>query len=109
MDALKHTYRCVAADEAGNVLVSEEAVALAADYMTWLNAADVTDAMLSRALNAGSLDALVLEGDVLVYVRTGEVYANYDAATGYLTDCATGLTIAYIDAATGTIRPFAAY
>ena len=108
VDALKHTYRCVAADAAGNTLVSEEAVALSAEYMTWLNTAEVTEAMLIRALNAGSLDALVLEGDVLVYVRTGEVYANYDASTGYLTDCATGLTIAYVDAATGTICPVTA-
>ena len=64
--------------------------------------------MLARALSAGSLDALVLEDDVLVYARTGEVYANYDAATGYLTDSATGLVIAYVDTTTWTIRPVTA-
>ena len=108
MDALRYAYRCVAVDAEGAEQISDAVYLLDETYVAWLNEVDVTEAMLARAISAGSLDALVLEDDVLVYVRTGEVYANYDASTGYLTDRATGLTIAYVDAATGTIRPFAA-
>ena len=44
----------------------------------------------------------------LLQVLLSAVVAVGELPTGYLTDRATGLTIAYVDAATGTIRPFAA-
>jgi len=83
--------------------VSEPVKAVRDDIYEWLNTADVTDDMLARALNAASLESLVLEGEALVSVRDGQTVADYDAETGALIDRATGLTVAYI--VDGTVVP----
>ena len=98
VEGMKYVYRCTA-----GVLVSEPVKAVRDDIYEWLNTADVTDDMLARALNAASLESLVLEGEALVSVRDGQTVADYDAETGALIDRATGLTVAYI--VDGTVVP----
>ena len=98
VEGMKYVYRCTA-----GALVSEPFKAVRDDIYEWLNTADVTDDMLARALNATSLESLVLEGEALVSVRDGQTVADYDAETGALIDRATGLTVAYI--VDGTVVP----
>ena len=98
VEGMKYVYRCTA-----GALVSEPVKAVRDDIYEWLNTADVTDDMLARALNAASLESLVLEGEALVSVRDGQTVADYDAETGALIDRATGLTVAYI--VDGTVVP----
>ena len=98
VEGMKYVYRCTA-----GALVSEPVKAVRDDIYEWLNTADVTDDMLARALNATSLESLVLEGEALVSVRDGQTVADYDAETGALIDRATGLTVAYI--VDGTVVP----
>ena len=59
--------------------------------------------MLTRALKAASLESLVLEGEALVYVRTGLAVATLNRDTGYITDNETGLIVAYMDTTTGMV------
>ena len=61
--------------------------------------------MLARALAAGSLDALVREGNALVYVYNGMPMARVDETTGYVIDEATGLVVAKLDYASGALQP----
>lgn len=103
MDALRYVYRCVAVDAEGEEQVSDEAAYVSADIRAWLNGGSVTEPMLRRALGARSLESLVLEGDELVYVRTGESVATYDAETGAVVDKVYGVTVAYVDAQTGAM------
>ena len=105
MDALRYAYRCVAVDAEGAEQISDAVYLLDETYVAWLNEVDVTDAMLARALNAGCLDALVREGDVLVYVYNGMPMARVDETTVYVIDEATGLVVAKLDYASGTLQP----
>ena len=91
VEGMKYVYRCTA-----GALVSEPGKAVRDDIYEWLNTADVTDDMLARALNATSLESLVLEGEALVSVRDGQTVADYDAETGALIARATGLTLSLI-------------
>lgn len=92
VEGMKYVYRCTA-----GALVSEPVKAVRDDIYEWLNTADVTDDMLARALNATSLESLVLEGEALVYVRTGLSVATLNRDTGYITDNETGLIVAEMD------------
>ena len=49
----------------------------------------------------------MIEGDALIYVRTGEKIATYNAATGELVDDRLSLTVATVDATNGLIYPAA--
>ena len=100
VEGMKYVYRCTA-----GALVSEPVKAVRDDIYEWLNTADVTDDMLARALNATSLESLVLEGEALVYVRTGETLATYDAETGYLIDVELNIPVGMLDRETGAIKP----
>lgn len=100
VENMKYVYRCTA-----GALVSEPVKAVRDDIYEWLNTADVTDDMLARALNAASLESLVLEGEALVYVRTGETLATYDAETGYLIDVELNIPVGILDRETGAIKP----
>lgn len=57
----------------------------------WQSEQEVTEEMMLRAMNASSLQSIMVEGDVLVSVYTGQPIATYDAETGMVTDIATGL------------------
>ena len=105
IENMKHAYRCVATDADGATLTSDEVTIVRADIADWIAAGDVTIEMVERAMQAKSLESMVLEDDALVYVRNGKVYARYDAETGYLIDEATGLVVAHVDLSTGMIYP----
>ena len=102
---LKYAYRCVAALENGEVIVSEEITLVREDIAQWLNETEATEDMLARAMAAKSVDSMVVEGDEVVYVRTGKVYARIDRVTGYLIDEETGLVVARVDLENGMIYP----
>ena len=74
------------------VKFGEEAVA------TWLTEDfTVTEEMMVRAMNAHSLHSVVIEGDALVYVYTGEQIATYDSTTGILIDMNLQVPVAIIE------------
>ena len=98
-DALLAWYRCVSADAAS------EAIRPARDELVdWLAQSGLTSEAIARALNASTLEAITLENNQLVYVRTGEVIATLNPATNYITDVETGLIVAMMDAS-GSILP----
>ena len=107
IENMKHAYVCVATDAEGNETVSETVTIVPEELVQWLNSTEVTPEMLDRAMNAKSLESMVIENDALIYVRNGKVYARYDAATGYLIDDATGLVVARVDLESGMIYPVA--
>lgn len=102
---LKYSYRCVAAKADGTQAESAIFTLIDSELVKWLNEGGVSEEMLTRAMNAKSLESMVIENDALVYVRDGKVYATYDAASGYLVDSKTGKVVAYVDMATGMIYP----
>ena len=107
MQALRYQYRCVARMSDGAQIESDPVTLIRAELVDWLNAQDVRDeSMLRRAMSAGSLESIVIEGANVVYVRTGEIVATYDAQTGAIVDADCGLTVAYV--VDGAIRPLAA-
>ena len=59
--------------------------------------------MIARALNASTLEAITLESDELIYVRTGEVIAHYDPETGLVTDAAMNVPVGRI--VDGKLKP----
>ena len=63
-----------------------------------------TGAERARAIRTGSLNLLTIEGDELVYVRTGKAVARIDRETNCIVDDETGLIVAFIDA-DGSIVP----
>lgn len=69
------------------VKFGEEAVA------AWLadETVTVTEEMMVRAMKASSLQSIMIEGDVLVSVYTGQPIAYYDAETNMVMDISTGL------------------
>ena len=85
-DALRGVYRCVTTK--GDITTASSPIRpVSDDWIAWLEAGEVTTEMIRRALNAGSLESVVVEEDnQLFYVRTGEALATYDPATGLLTD-----------------------
>lgn len=104
-DDLAYSYRCVATVEDGTQVISNEITLIDAELVQWMNEAEVTEEMLARAMNAKSLDSMVIEDEVVFYVRTGEVYARIDKDTGYMIDERTGLVIAVVDLENGLIYP----
>jgi len=104
---LAYIYRCVATKEDGTQVISDEITLIDAELVQWMNEGGVTEEMLARAMSAKSLDSMVIEDDVVLYVRTGEVYARIDKATGYMIDERTGLIIAVVDMENGLIYPMA--
>lgn len=107
IENMKHAYCAMAEMPDGSVVCSEIVTIVPAELVEWLNATEVTPEMLDRAMNAKSLESMVIEDDALIYVRNGKVYARYDAATGYLIDDATGLIVARVDLESGMIYPVA--
>ena len=102
---LSYTYRCVATLADETQTESEAFTLIDAAYIEWMNETEVTEEMLVRAMNAKSLDSMVIENDVVLYVRTGEVYARIDQENGYMIDEKTGLIIAVVDMENGMIYP----
>ena len=95
--ALQYTYRCVAKAETGEVVATSERVTLVReDIAAWLTAGEVSAEMLTRALNAPSLDSMVIEGEWLMYVRTGERYAYYNSNTNALISEETGSVLGFV-------------
>ena len=94
------TCACHTAEE-----VVEEEPELPAEIVEWMATTDVTDDMLERALNASSLESVVIEGSDLIYVRTGEKVGTYNAETGAIKEKSLGLVVAYVDPETNTVRP----
>ncbi len=92
--------------EEDEVVEEEPAVdPYAAEIAEWQATNNVTEEMLIRAQNATSLESLVIEGDALIYVRTGKKVATYDAATGAIIEPSFGLVVAYVDTDTNTVHP----
>ena len=84
-------------DAEGAVTHSEDCDITAAELLkAWIAETNPTTEMIERAKLAASLESLVLEGENLVYVRTGEVIATYNAETNALVDLATGEVIGFI-------------
>ena len=102
---LPYVYRCVATLADESQIVSNEITLIDAELVQWMNEGEVTEEMLARAMSAKSLDSMVIEDEVVFYVRTGEVYARIDKETGYMIDECTGLVIAVVDLENGLIYP----
>ena len=58
-------------------------------------------------MNAESLESLVIEDSNVVYVRTGETVAYFNAETGEIIDTTYNLTVAIVDMETNMIYPVA--
>ena len=104
-ETMKYAYRCTAVLTDGSELISEEITLVREDIAQWLNETEVTEEMLARAVQAKSLDTLVIEGANVVHVRTNETVAYYDAETGCIIDAKSGMEVAWLDAETGMIYP----
>jgi len=107
---------CLCYDEAGVMVctegcecachvVVEEADPYIAEVTAWAEETGATPEMVERALNASSLESIVIEGDKLIYVRTGETVAYYDAESGELREPRYYVLFAYLDQETLTIVP----
>lgn len=79
--------------------------AAADEFLAWMEETGATEEMIDRARNAKSLESMVLEGNKLIYVRTGEAVAYYDAETGVLTDIESDMDIAKVDKAQNVVLP----
>ena len=106
--ALAFSYRCVATTQDNGQIISDEFTLMDVQLVQWMNETDVTEEMLARAMNAKSLDSMVIEDGRVFYVRTGEAFARIDADTGYMIDENTGLVIAVVDRENGLIYPIGA-
>ena len=96
METLKYQYRCIATGADGQTAISNAVTLVAPELALWLNQQPVTEAMLTRAMQADSLESVVLEDGKLVYVRTGKTVASLNG-DGYLIDEETGLIVAVMD------------
>mgnify|MGYP004659011693 CR=1 FL=1 len=96
METLKYQYRCIATGADGQTAISNAVTLVAPELALWLNQQPVTEAMLARAMQADSLESVVLEDGKLVYVRTGKTVASLNG-DGYLIDEETGLIVAVMD------------
>lgn len=76
----------------------------------WTSNYVVTTEMMQRALEASSLDSVVLENDVFIYVRTGYQIAYYkyysELAYGEIIEPSCDLVVATVDA-NGVVTPVA--
>jgi len=117
-EAVEETIVCTCTDETGAVICTEDCTCpchtaeevaeepeLPAEIVEWMNTTTVTDEMLERALNASSLESIVIEGSDLIYVRTGEKVGTYNAETGAIKEKSLGLVVAYVDPESNTVRP----
>lgn len=109
VDDLKYVYRCTALDAAGAVIASSDEVTLVRwELVQWMATSEtpVTVEMLLRAMKAttNGLESMVLEGNQLIYVRTGEVFATMDE-NYILTDKALNLPFGKVDLENKTILP----
>lgn len=97
MGNLRYVYRCVAKDGSGEVVyTSDDVTLIREDLASWLSDEDITEEMLTRAMNAPSLDSLVIEGEWLVHVRTGEDIAYYNTRTNALVSAETGKVLGFV-------------
>ena len=78
---------------------------LPVEITEWAEEVIASEEMIDRALKAPSLDSLVIEGDALIYVRTGKKIATFNAATGELIDDETGTVVAIVDMENGMVYP----
>ena len=105
-DALLSWYRCVIVN--GETETVSEAVRPVRDELIdWLEQGECTPEMILRALNAGSLESVVFEGNQLVYVRTGEVLATYDPESGLIIDAEMQIPVGVLNRESGEILPIA--
>ncbi len=74
------------------------------DIRLWAAENEVTDAMLLRAVDTTTLEAVVVEGGQLVYVRTGEAIATVNAETGEVIDLEHQIPVAYFNAEDGELH-----
>ena len=102
---LKYAYRCVVMLADGTQVTSEEITLVDADRAQWLASAEaeISPELLQLAVQASSLDSMMLVGDRLIHVRTGETFATYDEATHTLTDVA--LNVAFARVENGVLTP----
>ena len=107
IENMKYSYRCAATVD-GEQLVSDAITLIDSELVEWLNEREVSQEMLNRAMNANSLESMVIEDENLCYVRTGEVYARIDRTTGQMIDVKTGLVVAIVDLENGMIYPISA-
>ena len=106
---LKYAYRCIAMSEKGiAIATSGEVMLVDAERAMWLASAgeEVSQEMLQLAMQASSLDSMMLVGNELIHVRTGEVFAFYDEGTGELTDTRFSLVFARLE--NNALVPFTA-
>lgn len=105
LNSLKLAYRCVAIKAGNELEISDSVTLIDEELVDWLNAGEVTDEMLFRAMNTRSLESLTIEDGKLIYVRTGKSIANYDSETGALRESEFGVVVAYVDMETKKIVP----
>lgn len=105
VENMKYSYRCVATLENGETMISSEVTLVSAEIVEWVNANEVTQEMVVRAMDAKTLDTLVIEGSNVIHVRTGAVVAYFDEVTGYMTDAVSGIAVARVDMETGMVYP----
>lgn len=109
VDDLKYVYRCTALDATGAAIATSDEVTLVRrELAQWMATSEtpVTEEMLLRAMKAtaNGLEGMVLEGNQLIYVRTGEVFATMDE-NFILTDKALNLPFGKVDFENKTILP----
>lgn len=97
---LPYAYRSIATDADGATVTSEATyvteLAKIVGGIKWLYEYKPSWEMIERALRAGSLDKIVLEGDYFIDVRTGKSVAYVDPKTNYVIDLNTQLIIAQL-------------
>lgn len=101
-EALLAWYRCIRTTD-GAEIASEAIRPVRDELIEWLEQGTPTSEMIARALNASTLEAITLESDELIYVRTGEVIAHYDPETGLVTDAAMNVPVGRI--VDGKLKP----
>lgn len=101
--AMLYAYRCVV--QIGESSLPSDEIRLASEALTKWIAGGATEEMYRRAMSSPSLESMVLEGDELIYVRTGRALAHYDEKHGMLVDDATGKPVAALDEETGMVYP----
>ncbi len=72
-------------------------------YVNALNGNAEAQKKLVYSMQAGTTEAMYLEGTSLISITTGEPIATYDPATGALTDVSMGLIVGYVHA-DGTVQ-----
>ena len=72
-------------------------------YVNALNGNAEAQKKLLCSMQAGTTEAMYLEGTSLISITTGQPIATYDPATGALTDVSMGLIVGYVHA-DGTVQ-----